>query len=1086
MAHPSWAPSRRMAPRTPYEEVVADIWRDILGSPHLSVFDDFFELGGHSLLAPKVVARIRKILGVRVSVKEFFAAPTVAGLAAVVAARSSSEGSAVEPRTAEAEPVLSFDQERLWLENQLRPGTAYNVHGRRRLVGPLDVAAMEASIRAILARHETLRTRFPTVDGRPVQVVDDLGADWRLEVVEGADLDEARRLADEQATTPFDLARGPLFRCLLVKLSDTEHVLAVTMHHIVSDAWSVGLFVRELSALYEAGGDVERAELAELPIQYRDYAVWQRAALAGEALQREVGYWREHLADAPPPLALPRARRFSPARGARGERLRFDLSPQETGELHELCRKHGVTPFMVLLASLATTLGRWSGQRDVVIGVPVAGRTDEGTDRLIGFFVNTLPFRVDLSGEPTFADLLTRVRQVALDGYAHSDAPFDVLVKELRVPRDPGRTPLFQVLLNVIGSPVAEEITGVAVEPMEMPALDSKFDLMISAQEVGEALQIHLEFNAERYRSAMMRVLMEQLRVFLHAVVEDPGRGLLDYPPDAAGKTAAGDWPAVAPHLAVDWFAQGRDRVAVIDRDGERSYRWISRAADRVARVVSERAASQMEHFGVVRRASAAFVAAVLGCGKAGVTFSVIEEAGPVAARYLGVSTVVDVLPGSDVDVDLSPIFAEISGDDGESVTGDADGPDPGRPEDGKPGQERPDARPEVDWAVRRFGLEEDDRFAVLSALPGHLVSAMSSAFGAGAALLLPERGDLSLLREHAVTVAYLTPAILRGLDAASETLPALRHAFVENSGDLISHDLVALRRLSPGCRGVGVYRVGRDGRPVAVYPVPAGWQPQNAGVRVPLSGGPADDRAELRHAGDQLAAVGEVAELCSGSQHFGDLARRWIDGTLEFVGRADADPVETLAALRDGPDIQDALVTEHVAADGRIVLVCYLTGPDPALGTVKIRQYLLTVLSDALMPEHLFILDELPRTRDGDYDLDALPVPDEDGDPVDDYAPPSTPIEHRLVAIFEELLSVERVGVHDTFFELSGFSLLATQLASRIRDTFGIELSLRDVFGSPTVESLAQLIVRAQGELYGADDLEALLNEIESAGPGA
>ncbi|MBG0816340.1 condensation domain-containing protein [Planomonospora sp. ID82291] len=1069
MASPSRAPSRHIAPRTPYEEVIAGIWRDVLDRSHLGVSDDFFELGGHSLLAPKVTARIRKILGVRVSVKEFFAAPTVAGLAAAVAARASSGASAAEPRAADAgpraadaEPVLSFDQERLWLENQLRPGTAYNVHGRRRLTGPLDVAAMEGGIRAILLRHETLRTRFPTVDGRPVQVVDDLGEDWRLEVVEGADEDEARRLADEQATAPFDLARGPLFRCLLVKLGDTEHVLAVTMHHIISDAWSVGLLVRELSALYEAGGDAERAGLAELPIQYRDYAVWQRAALTGEALQREVGYWREHLADAPPPLVLPLARRFSPARGARGERLRFDLSPEETGELHALCREHGVTPFMVVLASLATTLSRWSGQRDMVIGVPVAGRTDEGTDRLIGFFVNTLPFRVDLSGEPTFADLLGRVRRVALDGYAHSDAPFDVLVKELRVPRDPRRTPLFQVLLNVIDGPVTEEITGVAVEPMETPALDSKFDLMVSAQEVGSALQVHLEFNAERYQPAMMRVLAEHLRVFLRAAVEDPARELPDYPPHAVEEAPAGDWPVAEPHRAVDRFARGRDRVAVVDRDGEWSYRRLSRAADRVARVLSERAASQTEHFGVVRRASAAFVAAVLGCGKAGATFSVIEEAGPVAARYLGVSAVVDVRPGSEADIDLSPIFADVNDTDGTPAPGD-----PGRAE--------------TDWAVRRFGLDEDDRFAVLSALPGHLASAMSSALSAGAVLLLPERGDLAWLRENAATVAYLTPAILRGLDAAHETLPALRYAFIENSGELISHDLVALRHLAPRCRGVGVHRVGRDGRPLAAYPVPADWQPQTAGVRVPLSGDPADDRAELRHPGGRPAAVGEVAELCSGSQRTGDLARRWTDGTLEFVGRADADPVETLAALRDGPDVRDALVTEHVAADGRIVLVGYLAGPDPALGTVRIRQYLLTVLPDSSMPERLFVLDRLPRTRDGDYDLDALPVPDGSGPP-DDYAAPSTPIEHRLTAIFEELLGIDRVGVHDTFFELSGFSLLATQLASRIRDTFGIELSLREVFGSPTVESLAQLVVRAQGELYGADDLEALLNEIESA----
>ncbi|WP_171074146.1 condensation domain-containing protein [Nonomuraea basaltis] len=1071
-----------MAPRTPYEETIVAIWHDVLGRSDMSVFDDFFELGGHSLLAPKVVARIRKTLGVRIPVKDFFASPTVAALASAVAARSPSESRVVARRPADADPVLSFDQERLWLENELRPGTAYNVHGRRRLVGPLDAAAMEASVRAILLRHETLRTRFPTVDGRPIQVVDDLGEDWRLDLVDltaaGGDRDgEARRLADEQATAPFDLAQGPLFRCLLVKLSDTEHVLAVTMHHIVSDAWSVGLFVRELSALYEAGGDVEKAGLPELPVQYRDYAVWQRASLAGEALKREVSYWREHLADAPPPLALPTAQRFSPVRGARGDRVLFAMSEEETAALHDMCRKHGVSTFMVMLASLATVLGRWSGQRDIVIGVPLASRTDEGTDKLIGFFVNTLPFRVDLSGEPTFADLLARVRQVSLDGYAHSDAPFDVLVKELQVPRDPRRTPLFQVILNVIGSPEAERISDVVVEPVDMPALASKFDLTLTAQEVHGALQANLEFNAERYQTAMMRTLLDHLRVFLHAVVEDPARGLLDYPLEPVeDETETGDRPVAAPYLAVDGFAQGRDRVAVIDRDGARSYRWLSHAAHRVAEVLEQRSAARMEHFGVVRRPTAAFVAAVLGCGKAGATFSVIEEDGPVPAHYLGVSTVVDVNPAggaADDTIDLSTLFDDVE-------------PEP------RPGDPPPE--PGGDWAVERFGLTGDDRFAVLSPLPPHLTSAMSSAFRAGAALILPEHsfaGDISSLTTwlsaNGVTVAYLTPPILRALAATGDPLPGLRHAFLDNHGTLLSHDVDALRRLSPGCHAVGVYRVGRDGRPIAAYPVPDDWQGLTAPVRLPLSADLADGLAELRHPGGQPAAVGEVAELCSGSHHTGDLARRWSDGTLEFVGRVGTspslDPIETLAALRDVPEIRDALVTEHVAADGRLILLGYLTGPDPEQGTARVRQYLLTQLPDRLIPEHLFILDDLPLTPDGDYDLDALPEPDADSAQIDDYVAPRTPIESRLTTIFEELLGIDRVGIHDTFFELSGFSLLATQLASRIRETFTIELSLREVFGSPTVENLAQLIVRTQGESYGAADLEALLNEIESAG---
>ncbi len=1086
-----------MPPRTPFEEAILAIWRDVLGRVDIGVLDDFFASGGHSLLAPKVVARIRKTLGVHVPVMDFFESPTVAALASAVAAQSSSGPPVVTPRPPDADPVLSYDQERLWLENQLLPGAAYNTHGRRRVVGPVDVARLEASIRAIVARHEALRTRFPTVDGRPVQVVDDPDEHWRVRFEDLTDLHDdsagaAIRLADEEATTPFDLARGPLFRCLLIRRSETEHLLTVTMHHIVSDAWSLGLFVRELCALYQAGGDVDRAGLPPLPIQYGDYAVWQRGLLVGDTLEREVSYWREHLAGAPPTLALPMARRRLPAQGAAGDRIRAGLSEDETAALHELCRKHGVTAFMALLASLATVLARWSGQPDVVIGAPIASRGDAGTDQLIGFFVNTLPLRVELSDDPTFADLLGQVRQVALNGYTHADAPFDVLVKELPVTRDPRRTPLFQVILNVVGSPEVEQVSGVTIEPMDTPPLPSKFDLALTAQEVQGTLRFELDFNADRFQRAMMQVLIGQVTTLLRAAMEDPSRRILDYPlQPAQDMTGTGfspvDRPATAPHLAVERYAQLSDRVAVIDKDGEWTYRWLSQAADRVARAVAERSAPGAAHLGVVRRSTAAFAAAVLGCLKAGATVSVIEAAAPVPARFLGVSALVDVSPAGEVaegTIDLSALFRDQAS---ESRPG----------HEGHPGSADP-ASAAPDWAVERFGLGRDDRLAVLSNVPGHLLSALSTAFHAGAALVIPDdslTADIGALttwlQTNAISVAYVNPPVLRAM--ASRTPPpeltTLRYAFVDNSGELIPHDIGALRRLSPTCRCVSVYRVGRDGRPLAVYVVPDDWQPRAAPLRVPLGTEPKDGPARLLHPSGQPAAVGEVAEICFGSYHTGDLGRRWPDGTLEFVSQlgasAGVDLAETSAALRDLPEVCDAVVTEHVTTDGRTMLLGYVAGPDPTLGTAEIRRHLTTRLPEYLIPAHLFVLDELPLTPEGRYDVAALPQPDAVAGPVDSYLAPRTPMERQLVEILRELLAVDRVGIHDSFFDLGGFSLLATRLTTRIREMFDVELSLRDVFESPTVEALAQLIVRTQGELSGIEDLEALLDEIGTADPG-
>ncbi|BCB89231.1 condensation domain-containing protein [Phytohabitans suffuscus] len=1074
-------PDRPVPPRTPVEDAIAAIWSDVLGRADIGVFDDFFGLGGHSLLAARVVARIRKTLGVNIPVMDFFGSPTVAALAAVVAARSSAEPQVVSRRPPDAEPVLSYDQQRLWLENQLLPDGAYNVHVRRRLVGELDVAALEASIRVILDRHEVLRTRFPTVDGQPVQFVDDSDPGWRLDVRDLRDSNgdrDAAALADEQAVTPFDLAEGPLFRCQLVRLADTVHILSVTLHHIISDAWSIGLLVRELSALYQAGGDAARAGLAPLPIQYRDYAVWQRGWLVGERLERQIDYWRRHLAGAPPTLALPTRQRFLSAQGGGANTIPFALSVDETTALRGLCRRYGVTPFMALLASMSTVLGRWSGQSDVVVGVPVASRGNIGTDQLIGFLVNTLPMRVDLAGAPAFADLLAQVRQTSLDGYAHADAPFDVLVKELQATRDPRRTPLFQVVLNVMGGPEVEHISGIEVEPMDdTPVVPSKFDLALIAREVSGALQIVLEFNAGRFQAAMMGLLAEHIGTFLRTVLDDPTRGILDYSlQPATTSTDADSTPAepASPHLAVARHARGTDRIAVIDADGEWGYRWLDGAAGRVASVLDARSVRAGDHVGVVRRPSAAFVAALLGCLRVGATFSVIEPDSVVPARYLGAALLLDVRPVGDAGdgiVDLSVVFTrDIPAPDAGDI------PAPGR-----------------DWAVERFGLARDDRFAVLSGQPGHLMSALASAFTAGAALVLPDApvtGDVAgWLRANAITVAYLSPPVLRAAASAPDTVvPALRLVFADNTGELISHDVAALRRLAPQSLCASLYRVGRDGLPLATYEVPADWRQEAAPLRVPLGTERAGAPAWLRHPSGQPAAVGEVAELCFGAHQTGDLGRRWADGTLEFVSRPGASPlvdlVETAGALRDLPGVRDAVVAEQVGMDGGTTLVGYLTGPEPGEGTAGIRQRLLLRLPGVLIPTRLVLLDRLPLAADGTYDLAALSDRDPASDADEDYVAPRTPMERQLTEMLQELLGLERVGVNDSFFELGGFSLLATRLTTRIRERFGVEPSLRDVFESPTVDELAQFIVRAQGELAGVADLEALLDEIGPAEP--
>lgn len=872
-----------VAPRSPTQEKLADIIADVIGVAKVGIHDNFFDLGGDSIQAIQVVARAQED-GIGLSPLDFFEHPTIALLAQ--AATNPATERVVSPRPPDAEPVLSFDQERLWLENQLRPRTAYHVGGRVRLSGALDRAALEDSVRTIVARHEALRTRIPTVDGRPIQVVDELDEDWRLSVrdlshADGDRMAVAKKLMDEQFTTPFDLADGPLFRCVLIKLSDTEHLLSITAHHIISDVWSVSLFGNELQKLYEADGDAGRAGLPDLTIQYRDYATWQRGWMAGQALESHVDYWRDHLAGAPPALALPTAGRTP---GAGGDRVLSALSKDEAAALQDLCRSHGVTSFMAILASLATVLGRWAGQPDVVVGVSMSDRTDTGTEKLIGFFINTLALRVDLSGDPTFSDLLRRVRQISLDGYTHAEAPLDVLVRELQVARDPRRTPLFQVILNVVDVPPVDQIGDIALEVLDPPQLLSSFDLILTAQQLQDELQLRLEFNAELYQAAMMQTLVEHLSTFLRAVIEDPSRRLLDYPLAAAGEATA-IAPAAArppaPYLAVDRHAaRTPDRVAVSCSDGDWTYQRLSGEISRMALALAPWSAPGRDPIGIVRRPEAAFVAAVLACMKANVPYAVIDAAGSDGSGLAAVLDVSSPYPAGDGTLDLRDgraAGAPSSGPGGENAAGpDASGPD-------------------GDWAGGRFDLGTDDRFAVVSSRTGHLLSALSSGFGAGAAIVLPDPSLTSdtaalatWLRERAVSVLYVSAPILRALSArAGGTLPALRYVFAANSGELISPDAAALGQLSPGCRGVSLYRIGTDGRPLAVYEIPDGFAIETAPVRVPLGRDLGGNPAQLRHPNGQLAAIGEVAEICFGSHQTGDLGRRWADGTLELVGRA-------------------------------------------------------------------------------------------------------------------------------------------------------------------------------------------------------
>ncbi|HVS00289.1 MAG TPA: condensation domain-containing protein, partial [Thermoanaerobaculia bacterium] len=506
-------------PRTPVEELLCGLWADLLGRERVGLRDVFFDLGGHSLLATRLLSRVRETLSAEVPLRRLFEQPTPEGLARAVEELRGAPAAAPPirpaPRDGQGLP-LSFAQQRLWLLDQLEgPGAAYNIPFAVRLAGALDTVALGRALTGVVRRHEALRTRFEAAAGEPRQVIDP-PMPVPLPVVDLAGASEAEmlRLALAEAVRPFDLTRSPLLRARLLRRDAGDHLLVLVLHHIAADGWSAEVLVRELAVFYQG------ESLEDLPVQYADFALWQRQWLSGETLEREVAWWRERLAGAPEEVPLP-ADRPRDVSSSRGGRCRTTLPL--AAELSALCRERQTTLFMVLLAALAALLSRWSHEEDLVIGAPVANRNRVETEGLIGFFVNMLALRVDLAGHPTFAGLLARTREANLAAHAHQDLPFEKLVEALQPVRHLGRTPLFQVSLMLQNAPFAAvEVPGLSWSPLPLETGTAKFDLTFFLAEESGGLAATLEYRADLFERTTALRMLEHFQVLLAAAAMDP------------------------------------------------------------------------------------------------------------------------------------------------------------------------------------------------------------------------------------------------------------------------------------------------------------------------------------------------------------------------------------------------------------------------------------------------------------------------------------------------------------------------------------------------------------------------------------
>ncbi|HEU4882248.1 MAG TPA: amino acid adenylation domain-containing protein [Longimicrobium sp.] len=659
------AAANRVPPRTPAEELVAGIWERILGV-RPGVHDNFFDLGGHSLRATQVVSRLREAFGADLPLRALFEAPTVSGLAErAVAARAGGVMPAppLVPQPREGDIPLSFAQQRFWfVERMGAASNAYIIPMTLRLRGPLDTDVLRRALDALVERHEALRTVFRLKDGQPVQVilpelhialpVRDLAA-----LPEEEREREAGQVEDAEVRATFDLENGPLIRARVLRMEADHHLLLLSLHHIVGDAWSLDVLFRELDGLYTAARDGRPASLPPLPVQYADYALWQRRRMQGDALEKELDHWRARLQGAAT-LELPTDRPHPPVQSFRGAVHRFDLGAELSADVGALARRHGATTYMALLAAYATLLHRWSGTEDVVIGSPIAGRTPRETEGLIGVFLNTLALRTDLSGDPTFAELLGRVRDTALDAFAHQEVPFERLVDALKVERSLARHPLFQAMFSMVpgGGGGGGTFAGLGIEASEPEGGTAKVDLALAIGDADGRLGGALQYSTDLWDAPTIERMTGHLRSLLAAAAADPSTPISALPMIAEDerRTVLEEWnrtdAAFSPlpaHLQVEaWARRTPDTPAVVDDGVVLTYGELDARANRLAHRLRRMGVGPDVRVALLLERSAALVTAQLAVLKAGGAYTPLDAGGPAerAAYMLRVAGAAAVL----------------------------------------------------------------------------------------------------------------------------------------------------------------------------------------------------------------------------------------------------------------------------------------------------------------------------------------------------------------------------------------------------------------------------------------------------------
>jgi len=1157
-----------VAPRTDVEAALARIWADLLKLDRVGIHDNFFALGGHSLLATQAISRIRTSCQADLPLRALFEQPTVEGLAQRIHPDRRLALAPVMTRADRNGPLpLSFAQQRLWFLDQFEGNSAfYNMPAAVRLVGQLDANAMHAAINEIVRRHDTLRTHFVTAGDVPQQVVADrLELDFPLTDLRALPHAEreakAQWLAADEARTPFTLSTGPLIRVRLIRLDAHEHIVLFTVHHIVSDGWSMGVMIHEVAQLYPAFAAGQPSPLPELAIQYADFAQWQRQWLSGDELERQLAYWRKQLEGAPSLLNLPTDRPRPLVQNLQGATSAFTIAPSATSALRGLATRTGSTLFMALAAAFNVLLSRYSSQDDICIGMPVANRTHGETEPLIGFFVNTLVLRSHVDRGASFLQLLQQVRAATLDAYAHQDLPFEQLVEHVKPERHTGHTPLFQVMLILQNAPMGEiALPGLRLQPIEVDSATSKFDLRLSVTEDGDHLSAEFEYSTELFDASTMTAMGRHFTRLLDAVSTAPevAIGMLPLLDEEERQANLAQWES-----AQGPFAATRDsdlllpdaagnvltlfERAVMARPGAIAVRWrgqelayeeLDRLSNQVANGLLANGAKPATMVALLIDNPVLQIVATLGSLKAGCVFAslnvhypkrrLLDMVGAITPEWLLTESaclpLLEQLRAEDNRVHqmlvLDGADAASQSVDRPAVVVEADHPcyvyftsgSTGTPKAvlGRSGG----LAHFVQWEIAEFGIGAGTRVSQLTnpSFDVYLRDVLSP-LCAGATVCIPPSADVfepsalaAWLVHEEISLIHCVPSVFRLLLAATpeaDRFPALRFILLAGEPVLTADANAWIKVFGARTQLVNLYGptettlakffyrlptipltesfvpIGKPMRGAQAIALKENLEPCAAGevgeihIRTPYRSAGYFGRQDLTDAA--FIANPYSPDPADRLYKTGDLGVLLADGNMRFMGRKDSQvkirgmrielgEIETVLAKQ--ANIGAAVVLAQADPRGDQQLVAYIVGENGSVppDSNNLRAMLLPLLPEYMVPNHFVVLERLPLSPNGKVDRKALPRPDM-ARPALAYVAPRTATEQDLAQIWADILQVERVGIHDNFFALGGHSLLATQVVSKLRAACQIELPLRSLFETPTVEGVAKAVDAARAE---------------------